>query len=532
MSETVERTIIISRGTIIWSLTIMALMVVVAGGMAVYVLSDPGLEDAITLRRAAVYLADNYQSDYDADELIARGRQAMFDRLDRYSTHVPRQEMMQRREELSGGYYGIGVSVISHERGLLIMSVRENGPANDAGVVSGDIIIEADSVSLAGLSVAEASTLLRGPEGTEVPIALFRESIGDTTTMTIERRRIELLHIPFAGYTADSMLYIRLLDFQAGASDDVRDALDSLLTDTSHPRGIILDLKSNPGGLMSEAFETANLFLDDGAFIVGTDSRSKWNEYAYYASGDERAVRVPMAILIDRGSASAAEIVAGALRYNGRAILVGDTTFGKGLVQGFWELPGGDGLRLTISRYYFEGDVFLNDYDTMLTETGRGLAPDYPARPEPGGPFVREIDNSLLLQRFVSIHLAELIAAWESGSLDEDWVERFAVFARAEGFDYRSEMTEAANAFATLVQIERPTPSLLTLSSRLSRKTALLDSQLWAVHADHILDRLERLVVEQHLGMYEAYRSVIVPQREDIRQATELLLQREANSQS
>ncbi|MBD3332062.1 PDZ domain-containing protein [candidate division GN15 bacterium] len=532
MSDTAEKTVVISRAVILWSLTIMALMVIVAGGMAVYVLSDPGIDDAITLRRAALTLANNYKGDLDTDELISRGRAAMFEQLDRYSSYVPRRQMLQRQEELSGGYYGIGVIVVSHDRGLLIMSVRENGPAAEAGVLPGDIIIEADTISLTGMTVSEASTLLRGPEGTQVEVGLFREAINDTTHVSIERRRIELLHLPFAGYTADSVLYMRLFDFQAGASDDIEAALDSLLTDTSQPRGIILDLRGNPGGLMSEAFEIANLFLEENAFIVGTDSRSRWNEYAYHARGDALASHLPMAILVDRGSASAAEIVAGALRYNDRAILVGDTTFGKGLVQGFWEFPGGDGLRLTISRYYFEGNVFLNDYDTTLTQTGRGLPPDYHVEPDYGGRFGRELDNSLLLQRFVSIHLDSLVAAWKSGTLDTSWIERLAVYARTEGFTFQSPTTEATELFGALAQLETTSNDLLGLSEQLTSRAEVLDSRLWLTHAEYIFSRMERLLVERHLGMYEAYRTVIVPRREDIRLATKLLLQQQPADQT
>jgi hypothetical protein len=239
-----------------------------------------------------------------------------------------------------------------------------------------------------------------------------------------------------------------------------------------------------------------------------------------------------MAILVDRGSASAAEIVAGALRYNDRAVLVGDTTFGKGLVQGFWEFPGGDGLRLTISRYYFQGDVFLNDYDTTLTETGRGLPPDYHVEPDYGGRFGRELDNSLLLQRFVSIHLDSLVEAWKSGTLDTSWIERLAVYAHAEGFTFQSPTTEATELFGALAELKTASDELLGLSERLTRKAEVLDSRLWLTHADYIFSRMERLLVERHLGMYEAYRTVIVPRREDIRLATKLLLQQQPADQT
>jgi C-terminal peptidase prc len=527
MNVTAEKTFLISRSTLVWSLAIMALMVVVAGGMAVYVLSDPGLQDAITLRRAALYLADVYPADLNTESIIARGREAMFGQLDRYSTYVSVPEMQQRQQELTGGYQGIGVTVVSHDFGLLVMSVRENGPAAEAAVLPGDVIVRADSVSLAGLPITAASSLLRGPEGTEVQLGIFRETTDDTTTVTIRRRRIELLHIPFAGYTQDSILYLRLLDFQAGAADDVRAALDSLVTEAARPRAMILDLRGNPGGLMNEAFETANLFLEEGAFIVGTDGRSHWNEYAWYARGRQRAPQVPMAVLVDRGSASAAEIVAGALRYNDRAILVGDTTFGKGLVQGFWEFPGGDGLRLTTSRYYFAGGVFLNDFDTMLSHTGRGLVPDHMIRVDDGGRFGREIDNSLLLQRFVGLHLDDLVDAWQADSLDHVWVERFAMFAYGEGFSYESPVTAAVEQFSSVAAVEQADVSLATIASRLGDSSRLLDNQLWFLYADHILDRLERAVVERHLGMYETYRRIIVPRRSDIRLAAGLLLHKD-----
>ncbi len=510
------------------SMVLLVLVTLIAGAMGAYVLSDPGIEQAHTLARAALKITEHHGHEVAEKDLVASARRAIFDRLDRYSSYVELAQFERLDEELTGHYSGIGITVVRHELGLLIVSVRENGPAGETGLSTGDVIIAADSAELAGISVDSATNLLRGEEGSSVLVRVFRPVAKDTVEMKITRRRIPLLHIPFAGCTSDSLVYIRLLDFEAGTAGDVESALDSLINGEGRslkPRGLILDLRGNPGGLFAEAHKTADLFLEEGIFIVGTDARSRWNKREYFAADTDLTGGLPLAVIIDRGSASSAEIVAGALRQAGRAILIGDTTFGKGLVQGFTRFPDGDGLRLTIARYYFSNGLYLNDFDSTLNDTGHGLVPDHYFPTVETHPFVRALDHSLLLQQFANQHQDEIITAAEIGELENDWIDRFASFAEHNDFTYASTVTRLAKMVADIAETEQSSSGTKETTKRILNLAHQDDHNQFHVYAGYIKMRLKQIAFERRFGVYRAYRDVIVPERPVIRFASRVLLE-------
>jgi len=513
-----------SRRLILLSVSLMITVVLLAGMMGVFVLSDHDLRQAIRFAHTAVEIEQMYPGQVDFDELYHSAMDAMVANLDRYSSFVPAGQFKQIDEEMTGGYGGIGVSVLEHDDGLLVMSVREHGPASEAGLLTGDIIVQADSVRLAGLSVEASSRLLRGPEGSPVRLEIYRPVSEDSLSFTLKRRRINFMHIPFAGFTPDSILYLRLLDFDAGAADDVRDALDSLMhKHGSRPVGLILDLRGNPGGLFTEAYRTADLFLEQGQFIVGTDARSRWNREKHYATEHDVTGGLPMIVLVDRGSASAAEIVAGSLQQLGRAKLVGDTTFGKGLVQGFTRFPDGSGLRLTISRYYLAGNVYLNDFDSTLEEVGRGLVPDFYFRSDDRKEFPRRLESSLLLQQYAVAHQDEIVETGTAFGLSGDWVRSFREYATDHGFRFESRATRSAELVYDFARIEHVHIPTLKAVQNLRRLARTYDQRMFTLYGDYIRMRLREISFERKFGIYRAYADVIVRERSDIRFAATLL---------
>jgi carboxyl-terminal processing protease len=515
----------IDRQSLLVSVLLIIVMVICAGGMSVCVLSDPGLKDAYIMTRVALQIQRLYPEGVDSGRMLTAAREAMFERLDRYSSYVDDHYFDQMDEELTGGYYGIGITVVRDELGLMVISVRENGPAGRVGLLSGDIIIAADSVSLVGMPTSGSAALLRGPEGTEVLISFVRPAVADTVEVGITRERIPLMHIPFAGFTPDSMIYIRLLDFEAGATDDLRAAIDSLTADTTHPapQGLILDLRGNPGGLLLEAYRTADLFLAEGAMVVGTTGRSRWESRQYFASGPDETNGLPVVVVVDRGSASSSEIVAGALQQASRAVLVGDTTFGKGLVQGFVRFPDGDGLRLTVSRYYVGDGIYLNAFDSVLNDTGRGLAPDYCFDFVYRAGFPLALENSLLLQEFANLYDDDIIAAADSGQLADLWIERFSRYASRKEFTYRSRSTQVAALMAELAKLEESGEDVHRLIDRVLKRSQSDDDKQFLVNKDYIKSRLKQIAIERRYGTYEAYKRVMVREQPVIRFASDIL---------
>lgn len=512
------------RRTVVLSALLAFMLILLCGSIGLFVLTDPDIARAFILPSVALQIERTYSGQVDWNRMLSSARQAMFAELDRYSEFIEPEQFQQLDEEMTGGYSGIGVTVVKHEQGLLVMSVREDGPAAGVGLLTGDIITAADSVSLAGVDIQQASSRLRGPDGSSVLLTLYRPSTDDTPTIRVVRNRLSFLHIPFAGYTPENMIYIRLLDFDAGASTDLYFALDSLLNRTAtKPAGVILDLKGNPGGLFSEAYQTASLFLDEGKFIVGTDARSMWNEETHRAEGRDITNGLPLAIIVDRGSASASEIVAGALKQAGRAVLVGDTTFGKGLVQGFTRFPDGSGVRLTISRYFLDGDLFLNEFDSTLSDSGTGLVPDYYVPSAERDPFVAAIERSLLLPEFAHLRQDEITAGAPLLGPDSTWAEQFAVYAGSHGFSFASPRTSAAQRVLKMAEDEGYSGEIIDAARRVLAISIRRDARGFVRFHDYLNMRLKQLAYERKEGTRSAYEQVIVHERPEIRKAVEVL---------
>ncbi len=521
----------ISKSALVISSLIVFFIILFCGLMTVVVITDPAVKYAQVLVRAAMTIRTAYPDSLDWERVMVSARQAMMNELDPFSGYVRKEQLIQFEEDLSGGYFGIGISVFPHELGLLILDVREGSPAATAGVLTGDIVIASDSITLKGLTPSEAVRQIKGEENTILQAKVYRPVTQDTLQFEIVRKRIEFLHIPFAGFTSDSALYIRLLDFSAGAAEDLKKALDSLYNkDDKGIKGIILDLRGNPGGLLIEANTIVEMFLDKGEFIVGTSSRSRWQEDSFVSNAENNLSGIPLAIIVDNGSASASEIVAGALKFSGQAVLVGDTTFGKGLVQGIIRLPDGDALRLTMSRYYFEGEKYINAVDSFDGKHAAGLAPDILYSFVEEEPFYLHLERSQLLWQFAHKFQDEIISSAQRETEKQKWLQRMRQYALENGFVYESEATKSAKALAQAVGApwrEVESVPLKKLAGRAVATAASLDLKLFEKYGDFIWMRLRQIAYERKYGTYLAYKEAVVPYYAPIVLAASVLIQKD-----
>jgi carboxyl-terminal processing protease len=266
-------------------------------------------------------------------------------------------------EDATGEFEGIGAFVGMDEEGKVeIVEPFEGGPAEQAGIRAGDRVLGVDGVSIVGVTLYEAIGLIRGPEGTEVTLLIEREGVAEPFKVTVTRARLDIA-ITEVEMRDDGIGYIRLYDFSATAGERMVEGLEELLA--QEPQAIIFDLRGNPGGWLDQAVDVADLFLDDGAILI--ERWSDGREKSFEAHPGDVGEDVPLVVLVDRGSASAAEIVAGALQDRERAVLIGELTFGKGSVQRPFTLSDGSELRVTAALWFTPNDRAIH---------GDGLAPD------------------------------------------------------------------------------------------------------------------------------------------------------------
>jgi carboxyl-terminal processing protease len=282
---------------------------------------------------------------------------------DDYTAFIEPQVAAIIAEDATGEFEGIGAFVGMDEEGKLeLVGIFEGGPAEEAGLLEGDRVLEVDGISIVGAALYEAIGLIRGPADSEVTLLIEREEAGEPFEVTVTRARLEIAVIELE-MRDDGIGYVRLYDFSATASEKLEEALEELLV--QEPRGIVLDLRGNPGGFLDQAVEVSDLFLDDGAILY--ERWSNGRERAFEADDGDVGEEIPLVVLVNGGSASASEIVAGALQDRERATLIGTPTFGKGSVQQPFTLSDGSELRVTIALWFTPDDQAIH---------GDGLVPD------------------------------------------------------------------------------------------------------------------------------------------------------------
>jgi carboxyl-terminal processing protease len=345
---------------------------------------DAFVEEDRALRAEVVdEIKDNFYRPVNENKLDDASLKGIVDSLDdQYSHYLTPEEAQQFQESVSGEFEGVGMNVEEDRRGLKVLRVFEDSPAAKAGIDEGDLILAVDGRSIAGVNSEVATGRIKGPSGTSVSLQVFTPGEEGPRTVSVERARIE---VPVASSRivkrdGHRIGVVELISFSSGAHGLLRQQVRKVLDKGAE--GIVLDLRGNGGGLLSEAVLVSSIFIEDGR-IVSVRGRAR-PERVEDAEGDAIDEDVPVAVLVDGGSASASEIVTGALRDRGRATVVGTNTFGKGLVQEVEQLSNGGVLDLTVANYYLPSGKTIGRNgikpqvrarDDRSTERDEALAP-------------------------------------------------------------------------------------------------------------------------------------------------------------
>ncbi len=292
----------------------------------------------------------NYVETIEPEKLIKSAINGMLKDLDPYSQYLDAAEYRELQVTTQAQFGGIGIQIGVREGILTVIAPIEGTPAYRAGLLAGDQIVEIDGEITEGMTVNDAVKRLRGTPGTKVTIKIRREELKEEFTITLVREIINIKAVPYAGKITEDIGYVRLLTFSQVARHELKDAIDSLIK--VGVKKIIFDLRLNSGGLLQEGFEVSNLFIPKGKRVVSVKGRDLRSNRDFITTEDGDYLTQPMVLLVDRGSASASEIVAGCLQDWERALIIGDTTFGKGSVQTLHPLEESTALKLTTAYWY------------------------------------------------------------------------------------------------------------------------------------------------------------------------------------
>ena len=387
---------------------------------------------------------------------------AMLSSLDPYTLYVPEEEQEDFQMMLTNTYGGIGAVIYKPDvnGNVLINEPYEGSPAAQAGIRCGDEVLAIDGVSTHGLTSAESSDRMRGKPGTTVVLTI-KKLRGETVDVPVVRQRIALPSVEYVGMLNESDGYVLLEKFTDGVGQDIREAYHQLKAQGM--KRLVLDLRGNGGGLMNEAVNIVSLFVPRGSVVVTAKGRSAGSEQVYKTTTDPVDTEIPILVLVDSGSASASEIVSGALQDYDRATIVGTRTYGKGLVQSIRPLPYDGQLKVTTAKYYtpsgrcvqaidysrrnedgsvgFIPDSLTHEFTTAHGRTvrdGGGITPDFTVK----GQKYSRLTYSLVLGGIVEQYALKYVQEHESIPAVEDFhytdFEDFVAYAQDKEFDYRS----------------------------------------------------------------------------------------------
>lgn len=296
-------------------------------------------------------IKENYVTEVDDKELLENAIRGMLEGLDPHSAYLDAEAFRDMRISTSGRFGGLGLEVQMQDGFVKVIAPIDDTPAAKADIQSGDLIIKLGDTPIKGLSLQDAVKKMRGKPGSSIVLTILREGRAEPLLVTLERAVIKVKSVR-SELLSGGLAYLRISQFQVETGPNLAEALDRLKTENKGKlNGAVLDLRNNPGGVLNAAVEVSDLFLDDG-LIVYTEGRNNNTRQDFSAEKGDGLDGQPLVVLVNGGSASASEIVAGALQDAGRAVIMGERTFGKGSVQTISGLENGDGVKMTTARYY------------------------------------------------------------------------------------------------------------------------------------------------------------------------------------
>jgi carboxyl-terminal processing protease len=346
---------------------VLAVLTLSLGGTSASKGADPSAtyEQLKLFTDVLAIIQNQYVDETEPREVIYGAIRGMLRSLDPHSAFLDPESYREMQVETSGSFGGLGIEITIRDDQLTVVAPIEGTPAHRAGVQPGDKIVKIEGLVTKDMSLVDAVKKMRGPKGTKVTITILREGSKELQDVTVTREIIQVQSIK-SQEIEPGLGYVRIRQFQERTARDLEAGLEKL-EKSGRFAGLVLDLRNNPGGLLSSAVEVSEKFLGDGKLVVYTEGRVRNQNMRFVAHARHAITEVPLVVLVNQGSASASEIVAGAIQDHGRGVVLGTQTFGKGSVQTIIQLADGSGLRLTTAKYFTPKGRSIH---------GKGIAPD------------------------------------------------------------------------------------------------------------------------------------------------------------
>lgn len=407
----------------------------------------------------------HYVDEVDPSKLMRTGIEAMLESLDPYTNFISESEVEDYRIMTTGQYGGVGASIFTRDKQVVVRETYEGFPAQKSGIKSGDIIIEIDDKSVQGKNTSEVSKFLKGQAGSNVTLLIKRIGVEKPFKVQLKREDIQIENVPYYGMITNEIGIIQLKGFTQNASKEVKNALKELKKN-SNLKAVILDLRGNPGGLLHEAVDISNIFVNKGELAVTTRGKSKDSEKKYLTINEPLDPNIPVAVLTSSSSASASEIVSGVIQDLDRGVVIGQRTFGKGLVQTTRPLSYNSQMKITTAKYYIPSGRCIQalDYshrnedgsvgkipDSLIKEfktkagrkvyDGGGVVPDFAVDVKKLSNITQNLISKHIIFDYANIYASKnnQIAASKNFKLTKAEYEEFMKYVQAQNFDYKTK---------------------------------------------------------------------------------------------
>ena len=484
-----------------------------------------------------------YVDSLDVQDLVYSGIRGMLDKLDPFSEFLEKSDYNNLMEMTSGKYSGLGMTIFLKDNWVTVMAPMEGTPAYRMGLRAGDRIIKIDDQSTLGMNTQAASKMMRGDAGTMVSLTIEREGVDEPLVYTLERAVITVKTVPFSGVIEQNgkrIGYVRLSKFGEDADTELEEAMNEMSKKSID--GLIFDLRSNGGGLLSQAVYISNYFLPKGSDVVYTKGRTEDQNNSHYATREPLMPKVPLVVLVNEMSASASEIVAGAIQDSDRGVIVGNTTFGKGLVQQVYTLPEGTALKLTTAKWYVPSGRCIQknirysrhpedlaDSDTTAVDStklelfhtkggrivygGGGITPDVVVNPDKLTSLEINLERLSLFFDFAIRYTNAHKDIKPDFEVTDAMLAEFKAFLNEKKFTYKSQLESKLEEMKKLASDDVDQKDNPQVIAEIQNFQSILEKEKdteFALSANYIKRSIKRDILTRSFNESEVYRQLVL----------------------